>query len=455
MAHNSHYNRKMVKATREGGNTVAVTQSWRAASPELVEQMRQLLPHQVEDWATEWRQRNLPLQEFLRALWRFASMPRIRENERILYERVDAGLIILSLSVLPSDSSWAAAVRLMQRLLVMLGGDSIPEPRPSNVAGNLHDAWYQGHMDQAEARTVQLVRQAGIRGLLVQLMAPSAPATVPSTLPSLWRVSTRMVQRWSGQDLVLGFRLATRAQASWVSNRHRLQVLTPESEQARYRTWNDTAYVVDLIREMRPMAALGDVLACYQPHLAGALLARIAQGAAGLSNRRLASLLVEVSAVTVATTPAMDADQVSRHLLAIMDWLHLSRYAPSETDERIAIWTAWGWFLAVALAFLSPDGAIAGAVPVEPIDDDCALWGALQTGNADEAVAQAWAFGDVAEVWHAIIDEAAVIAAPDTLRMVWAYKPWLSDAAFGVPLLPAVVRIMSQMRPALVIRGGV
>ncbi|PSR36028.1 MAG: hypothetical protein C7B44_11210, partial [Sulfobacillus thermosulfidooxidans] len=80
---------------------------------------------------------------------------------------------------------------------------------------------------------------------------------------------------------------------------------------------------------------------------------------------------------------------------------------------------------------------------------------ALQTGNADEAVAQAWALGDVAEVWHAIIDEAAVLAAPDTLRMVWAYKPWLSDAAFGVPLLPAVVRIMSQMRPALVIRGGV
>ncbi len=435
---------------------MATSQSWRALGPELVEQMRGLMPYEADDWVREWRTRNLPLKEFLRAVWQFANAPRLRENERVFYERVDAGCGIRTLTGRNSAAGWPIATRLLQRLLVMLGGDCIPLARETGSgAGSVQDAWREGRRDQAELRTAQLLRQFGARALFPQLASSGMPAPVLTFLPSLWHLSALLQEWWPAVEPWAGLRLVTRAQASWTVSHNQPPVLLPAEEHADFRSWNDTAYIMDLIRTARQkLNPPQDIGACYAPGGAGALVEQMAQGSGNWSNRRLAALLVEASALAVTATRVTEADQVSRHLLAVMDWLRLSQFASSAPDERAAIWAAWGWFFAVALAFLPADGdVLTVAVPFDERDERI-LWSALQEGDAEEAVARAAAVGDVGEIWEDVEDEASVMAAPEALRMIWAYKPWLQESPFRASLLPAVIRIMAQARPALVIHGG-
>ncbi|PSR23083.1 MAG: hypothetical protein C7B47_16195 [Sulfobacillus thermosulfidooxidans] len=202
----------------------------------------------------------------------------------------------------------------------------------------------------------------------------------------------------------------------------------------------------------------GNLFTCYTQDITGALLDQVARSTSGLSNRRLAALLIEVSAQLIQLSPTIHhRDQFSRHLLALTDWLGISRFACSEQDERLAIWGAWGWFLALSMAYLEPaegtDISLTNLADPESCDEQD-LWQALADHNEKDAIELARKLGDVYQLWQAIEDEALVSLSPVGLRIIWAYKPWLSDKPFHSAWLPAVVRIMAQEPQGMTIHDG-
>jgi hypothetical protein len=432
----------------------AMTQSWRSCGPELVQQMGQLSPFEAAAGVSEWRRRNLPLNQLLRSLWQFANLPRAHESEKMFHERMDAGTVILSAIRGDFTAGWPVASRLLHRVLAVLGTDLLMMSEPHSAAGTLREAWQAGRLGDAQIRTAEIVRATGPGTIIGHAMSASSPAPVLTFLPSLWRISLLLHNFWPPMDPDNGFCAATRAQASWMSSLQRMPDLLPAREASEYRPWNGSPYILDQVRAVKNKIRLpADVFACYQnPDGAGALVHQLARCSAPVSTRRLTSLLVDTCAFSVAQGEVTNTALLSRHILALMDWLALARFAGSDSEERAAVWTAWGWYFAIALAWMSGDGTVgeSGARPFDE-EDERRLWNAVRDGRADEAVAVAFRLGDIGEIWADIEDDAMVSACPAALRMVSAFKPWVHAYAFRNALLPAVVRIMAQSRAMIFI----
>ncbi|WP_028962815.1 hypothetical protein [Sulfobacillus thermosulfidooxidans] len=435
-------------------------QSWRSIGVSLVDQIDQLSVYEVNDWIRHWRTHNLPLSELSRALWHFVVSPRVRENADMLYERIDMGRALLSLNTSSCTTGWAVVTRLIQRALVMLGQKRIRNTLRTSGQGDLKTAWLTGSLRLAEWHTERQLRLSGPQSVLALTLPHGMPQPVLTFLPSLWQISVQLGQWWPPILEVPDFRLATRAQAQWVSSSHRVTPLVPKTESSGVRAWDPVKYVIDIIQSFpRSDIMTGNLFTCYTQDITGALLDQVARSTSGLSNRRLAALLIEVSAQLIQLTPTIHHhDQFSRHLLALTDWLGISRFACSEQDERLAIWGAWGWFLALSMAYLDPaEGtdtlSLTNLADPESYDEQD-LWQALADHNEKDAIEVARKLGDVYQLWQAIEDEALVSLSPAGLRIIWAYKPWLSDKPFHSAWLPAVVRIMAQEPQGMTIHDG-
>ncbi|MCL4494731.1 MAG: hypothetical protein M1294_07915 [Firmicutes bacterium] len=423
-------------------------QSWRSIGVSLVEQIESLAPYEVDEWIANWRIHNLPLTELSRALWYFIICPRVRENADLVYQRVDMGRSLLSIHNSTPVTGWAVVSHLIKRSLTIFSGERIRNLLRSGGEGDLRTAWQAGSLRSAEWHTDRQIRLFGIHSVLASTLPPAMPQPVPTFLPSLWTVSARLGQWWPPIGETPDFRLATRSHAQWMTSPYRVTVLPPPSESASIRAWEPVQYVIDTIQEFpRTPEMSGNLLACYGPDSAGLLMSRIAHCTSELSNRRLTALLLEVMAHLLQVSPVIrDMDQLSKHLVAVSDWLWMSRLAGSAHDERAAIWGAWGWFLAAALAFLAPgSGAVIRLSPGLAEDgDEQELWQAYTEGNQQSAITLANKIGDVDQLWQDVEDEALVSSSPAPLRCVWTFKPWLVEKPFASPWVPAPVRIMVE-----------
>ncbi len=433
-------------------------QSWRSIGIPLMEQIEELSPYEVDEWIAYWRIHNLPLTELSRALWYFIVSPRVRDTHDLVYERVDMGRALLSIHNSTSVTGWAVIAHLIKRSLTIFGRERIPDMLRADGEGDLLTAWQSGSLRTILWHTDRQTRIYGYRSLLASILPPGMPQPVLTMVPSLWAVSARLTQWWPPLSETPDFRLAIRSYAQWTTSSTRVIPLASPKESANLRAWEPVQYVVDAVQKFpRTPDMSGNLAACYNPDVAGALMNQIASCTSELSNRRLSALMVEVMAHLLQVSPVIhDMDQLSKHLAAVSDWLWISRLAESTHDERQAIWGAWGWFLATVLAFLAPG---TGTVIREPSGmaengDEEKLWQAYTELDEQSVLSLANKIGDVKQLWQDVEDEALVSPSHAPLRTVWAFKPWLAEKPFASPWAPAALRIMIYESRRLALGDG-